>query len=132
MVDPLREIFPNLGVYQVSSPPSEKYNCIAWAAGDATQWWWPEEGPGIFWPAEIPKEETISAFVAVFAHLGYSQCPNADNENGFERIALYATQTVLPFTPPGNFPGGAGPASWVEPRTSSTRCIISKARNMAR
>jgi hypothetical protein len=79
-----------LGVYHLTSPPSEKYNCIAWAAGDATQWWWPDEGPGIFWPDGIPKEETTAAFVAVFASLGYADCPNVDYEMGFEKVALFA------------------------------------------
>lgn len=35
--------FPGLqaeGFAETSSPTTD-YNCIAWAAGDQTQWWWP-------------------------------------------------------------------------------------------
>ena len=41
----LESSFPNLKAdgYQVTSPQSLEYNCIAWAAGDNTQWWWPDD-----------------------------------------------------------------------------------------
>jgi len=95
MVDPFREVFPNLGDYQITSPWADRYNCIAWAAGDATQWWWPEEGKGIFWPAGVQCEETLAAFSAVFAWLGFSPCANADFEDGFEKVALFGDSNGL-------------------------------------
>jgi hypothetical protein len=30
-------------VWSVTSPADTLTNCIAWAAGDTTQWWWPRE-----------------------------------------------------------------------------------------
>jgi len=96
MVDALQQVFPNLGDHQITSPRSEKYNCIAWVAGDATQWWWPEEGKGIFWPVGIPREETLEVFSAVFARLGYSPCAHAEFEEGFERIALFTDVDGFP------------------------------------
>jgi hypothetical protein len=106
MVDSLKDLFPNLEKYQITSPPSEKYNCIAWAAGHATQWWWPEEGPDIYWPAEIPQEETLPAFSALFAHLGYLPCGNSDNDEGFERIALFADDNGFPTHAARQLPNG--------------------------
>jgi hypothetical protein len=106
MVDPLSQIFPNLKTYRVTSPSSEKYNCIAWAAGDAMRWWWPEEGEGIHWPAGIPWEETLSAFSALFAGLGYSPCLHADFEDGFEKIALFADADGYPTHAARQLPGG--------------------------
>jgi hypothetical protein len=74
--------------YRLSSPPSLVYNCIAWAAGVTDAWWWPI--PGRFWPAGSPREETLAAFLAVFATLGYSPCDKSELEPGLEKVALYA------------------------------------------
>jgi hypothetical protein len=96
MVEPLREVFPALGLYRITSPRSEKHNCIAWTAGDVTRWWWPEHEPGIYWPPELEREETLSTLVAAFALLGYESCADTDGDGGFERIALYADATGCP------------------------------------
>jgi hypothetical protein len=44
------------------------------------------------WPATVPREETVSAFVAAFQSLGF--IPGADEtlEPGFEKVALYAME----------------------------------------
>ena len=44
MVKHIEDLFPKLRgkAYQVTSPRNEAYNCIAWAAGDTTDWWWPD------------------------------------------------------------------------------------------
>jgi len=51
-------------------------------------WWWP--APGRYWPAAAPREETLAAFLAAFATLGYAPCASADPEPGVVKIALYA------------------------------------------
>ena len=40
----IEQYFPNLAAtgYAVTSPPAAAYNCIAWAAGVADSWWWPD------------------------------------------------------------------------------------------
>jgi hypothetical protein len=93
MVSSLETIFPGLAKapYQVTSPPSKRYNCIAWAAGDTAKWWWP--GPNAedeYWPPEIERLETLDLFQQVFASLGYESCASAEPETGFEKIALFA------------------------------------------
>ena len=48
--DLLVEAFPNLASegFETVGQASELYNCIAYAAGDTTKWWWPD---GInYWP----------------------------------------------------------------------------------
>jgi hypothetical protein len=37
----LEALFPRLRgtAYRITSPASEVYNCIAWAAGDTEHWW---------------------------------------------------------------------------------------------
>ncbi len=77
MVDPILEsIFPGLRgqVYSVTSPIDPKYNCIAWAAGDTKNWWWPSAAGKEFWPGSVARERTIEAFRDTFATLGYADC----------------------------------------------------------
>lgn len=78
------------------SPPDNNYNCIAWAAEDVSEWWWPV-GDVIgsrgtpkpaYWPAGVPREKTIPAFIQAFETLGYTQCDNAQLETGFVKVAL--------------------------------------------
>ena len=83
-------IFPNLQNYRICSDPTINYNCIAWAAGDTEKWWWPDIQNLKYWPPNIPRNETIDAFIKAFEKLGYSVCDNSDFQNGFEKIAIYA------------------------------------------
>jgi hypothetical protein len=77
--------------YAITSPRDVQYNCIAWAAEDIHNWWWPigMRPGGIFWPPGVPEEETVEAFVQAFATIGYEEADSADFEEGVEKIALY-------------------------------------------
>jgi hypothetical protein len=95
MVGRLEQAFPGLRgtVYQVTSPEDDKYNCIAWAAGDTMDWWWPDEADhpdSAYWPPGVPREETVEAFRATFATLGYVICTDDQLETGYEKVALFA------------------------------------------
>ena len=73
MVTPLEELFPGLigSGYEVTSPWDGDYNCIAFAAGDMLNWWWPSWDIGKeYWPPNVPRERTLDAFVAAFAFVG--------------------------------------------------------------
>jgi hypothetical protein len=97
MVEPIEALFPGLAKspFRVTSPAARDYNCIAWAAGDTTRWWWPDPGnPATFWPAGSALEETLDAFVAAFATRGYSLCAGEEHEPGFEKVALFASAAV--------------------------------------
>ena len=85
--------FPQLvqGNHFETSPVDGNYNCIAWAASDPSNWWWPSEDG--YWPDFAPREETIEAFIAAFQGLGYIACESGDLELGFEKIALYAIRS---------------------------------------
>ena len=92
-----REIrFPQLSqeVYRVTSPPTDTYNCMAWAAGDATRSWWP--AANYYWPEYAPLEETLASFQAVFEGMGYFQCESDALETGYEKIALYVDDDGVP------------------------------------
>ena len=88
----LLDDFPDLDAegYSPTSPATEDYNCIAWAAGRQDDWWWPDPGFVSFWPDKAPRAETLDAFYATFAMLGYEQCVDARPERGFEKVAFYA------------------------------------------
>jgi hypothetical protein len=99
--DSLEVPFPGLSgtEYRVTSQPDRKYNCIAWAAGDSRRWWWPDPPPddeGYFWPLGVSNEETVAAFVAVFATLGYEPCSAEASEPDWEKIVLYASADDIP------------------------------------
>ncbi len=101
MVGLLESLFPGLcnSTFQVTSPRSRRYNCIAWAAGDTSDWWWLTWDPlddVPFWPVRIPRVETIPAFVAVFMSLGYVACDGETPEPGQEKVALFADVNNIP------------------------------------
>jgi hypothetical protein len=91
----LEEWFPDLTMwgYRLTSDIDFEYNCIAWAAGDDTQQWWPEHG---YWPPDVRRELTVDAFVDAFATRGYEPCEGDDYEPGYERIAIYVSDAGRP------------------------------------
>ncbi len=92
MTGPIELLFPGLiaNGFQVTSPKADNYNCIAWAAGDSTNWWWPDDPDNTFWPPGIPRVETLDAFRAAFETLGYAVCADEQFEPGHEKIAMFA------------------------------------------
>jgi hypothetical protein len=86
--------FPNLRTegWQRTSEP-DTYNCIAFAAGDTSRYWWPNlflpNPSDDFWPEGVPNALTIEAFVQAFATRGYIICADANLESGFEKVAIY-------------------------------------------
>lgn len=99
MVEQMRALFPRLGTnaFRVTSQRDPGYNCIAWAAGATNHWWWPLDDPAeAYWPDGLPRVRTLEAFRAVFATLGYVDCPSDTWEPGFEKVALFADAAGLP------------------------------------
>jgi hypothetical protein len=92
----LEAAFPRLAAagYTITSPRTADYNCIAFAAGDTNAWWWPLDPDAVrssqYWPADCADDESLDAFRAAFATLGYHPCPDAALEPGFEKVALFA------------------------------------------
>lgn len=87
----LEEQFPALRPtgYAVTSLATRRYNCIAWAAGDDGQWWWPDRGGVGFWPPGVPREVTLAAFEQAFATRGYSLCETSELETGRDKVAIF-------------------------------------------
>lgn len=77
--------------YKETSKPDKGYNCTAWAACDNARLWWPTEDPSdAYWPPNAPREETVDAFVAAYAGVGFEECPGPELESGYEKVAVFA------------------------------------------
>ena len=87
-----KQAFPDLETegFQETSPGAKKYNCIAWAAGQHNQWWWPYDHPKYYWPEGVSRVVSLDAFLQAFASLGYQPCATGELEAGFEKVAIYA------------------------------------------
>ena len=84
----------------LTSPKNNGHNCIAWAAGDDTRWWWPVPLRGInYWPRGVAREETLEAFIAAFATRGFAPCSDGSPQNGIEQVALFAKRVGTALVP---------------------------------
>ena len=88
----LAEAFPRLSKegYEIVGESSNRYNCIAYAAGDADKWW--DFRGGRYWPDYATRSDSIKSLIEVFAGLGFQQCQDSSLENGYEKVALYEEQ----------------------------------------
>lgn len=91
--------FPGLkqGEYTVTSHKDPVYNCIAYAAGDDSQWWEFVEPSellkplelGVFWPEGASRGRSLDALKSCFETIDYKVCDGSGLEDGYEKIALY-------------------------------------------
>jgi hypothetical protein len=96
--DAIERLFPALrrAGFEITSSRDQRYNCIAWAAGDVTRWWWPAESPFAYWPPGAAHEETVAGFIQAFAILGYEPAHSGDFEPQFEKVAIFASSDGIP------------------------------------
>ena len=73
------------GRYRITSAPDDDYNCIAYAAGERTEWWSHESG--YKWP--VNRSPLAGSLVAVFESIGYVVCASDALEPGYEKVALF-------------------------------------------
>lgn len=108
MVTHLEKLFPGLQgtAYRISSPRDDHYNCIAWAAGDTSNWWWPGDPVDSIWPPSVPHEVTMAAFRHLFSLLGYVECTGEELEVDVDKIALFADATGTPTHAARQLPNG--------------------------
>ena len=84
--------FPNLRNegFIVIDPPSDLYNCIAYAAEDRSRWW--DHTPRRYWPSYATRSKRIESLQEVFNGLGFQECEDDSVEPGYQKIALYEDQ----------------------------------------
>ena len=78
--------------YAITSPPSEHYNCIAWAVGEAHRWWSPLAEDGEYWPFPYEPEATAEVVQVGLATAGFEVCADGGPTPGAEKIALFADE----------------------------------------
>src|SRR5579884_3026286 len=71
------------------SPATKDYNCIAFALGITNQRWQPEPESGDYWPPDVPQEDTLEAWLALFEKYKFIRCNDGNYESGFEKIVIY-------------------------------------------
>jgi len=81
--------YSRLQPFQLTSPPTPQYNCIAWAFGDTAKRYWPKT-KGFFWPNGIRNEEDLQSFQELFGLLGYGGNENEELESGYTKVALFS------------------------------------------
>jgi hypothetical protein len=83
--------------YTIRSPRDPKYNCIAFAAGDLTQFWDDLGLPpgvrvkGYYWPDGAPNAGTVDGWVKVFEIHGYTETADSSLESEYEKVAIYGS-----------------------------------------
>jgi hypothetical protein len=106
-------LFPSLTreLYRIVSWPKwmiwwrlKRYNCIAYAAGDNTRWWWPDPYYLYYWPDGVTREQSVPAFIEMFCSLKsrYNEFDEKLDEPNFEKVAIYFDRIG---TPPHTFAG---------------------------
>ena len=108
MPDDFEKPFPTLrsASYQVTSERDVSYNCIAWAAGNITHWWWPSDSPFSYWPQQVPREETLQSFIQAFQRLDYKSCEDRRLEVGFQKVAIFVDSSNTPTHMARQLPNG--------------------------
>ena len=86
----LAEAFPGLSgeSFGIVAPTSNRYNCIAYAAGDVSRWW-DIVDEVCYWPDYASQSDSMESLIEVFSGLGYRECPDSSLASGFEKVALF-------------------------------------------
>jgi hypothetical protein len=83
--------FPRLakGDYNLTSPKDKTYNCVAWAVGDKTHFWYDLKIKGYYWPPGARSADTLDGWKDVFEIHNYSDSNSDDYDPELEKIAIY-------------------------------------------
>ena len=79
--------FPNSQAepFEITSRETGDYNCIGWAVGDSTKFYWPGPSEFFFWPNEIPRNESLETFQLFFNSLVTKSVPTASWKRAFKK-----------------------------------------------
>ena len=75
--------------HQVTSDPTDAYNCVAWLQRDFHHRW----DPDFHWPADLPCPEgspDLDSYCELFRRWGFVPCDDGSLEQGFLKIAIYS------------------------------------------
>ena len=94
----LESLFPRLAgtEYEITSPRTIEYNCVAWAADNCSKWWWPDPFGQYFWPSGVPREISVESFVWAFRREGYEPCGSLELEPEYDKVAILVSGSGQP------------------------------------
>ena len=78
--------------YEITSPATFEYNCIAWVIGESDRLWNSFATFAEYWPSHLPRDDGIDTFTLLFEDLGFERCDNDAIEDGYTKLALYGEQ----------------------------------------
>lgn len=89
--------FPGLASdndFDVTSPKTPDYNCIAWASNYNDRWMQPPNGvpylDGVtYWPDGATSGLDFNCLIEAFSVIGYEICSSWEHEEGYQKVALY-------------------------------------------
>jgi hypothetical protein len=82
--------------YTITSPRDPKYNCVAFAVGDLTRFWYDVKLAGYYWPPGVRSADTLEGWLQVFAEHGYVETDDVGLNPEFEKIAIYVSADGCP------------------------------------
>jgi hypothetical protein len=77
--------------YVLTSPKDPRYNCVAFAVGDLSQFWYDVNVNGYYWPPGARSADTIEGWTDVFEIHGYRETSDRSLDPDCEKIAIYAS-----------------------------------------
>ena len=79
-----------IGSYEITSPTTDAYNCIAWALGETHRRWDPLGFLPDHWPEGLPRNDQLETIEAALRLEGFERCDDGSLADGVEKIALFA------------------------------------------
>jgi hypothetical protein len=69
------------------------YNCFAFAIGDKSRFWWPDD-PRSYWPQDKAPATVDEISRVLREYFGYGDCLTGEFEDGVEKIAIFSKNGV--------------------------------------
>ncbi|TAE72750.1 MAG: hypothetical protein EAZ85_08915 [Bacteroidetes bacterium] len=73
--------------FEITSPETPEYNCLAWAMHDTQRWWDTEDDD--FW-IDTNKDNLLQTLIEMCQKLGFQICDNSQLKQNYEKIALFS------------------------------------------
>lgn len=78
-----------IGSYEITSPTTDDYTCIAWALGETHRRWDPLGFLPDHWPEGLPRNDQLETIEAALRIEGFERCDDGSLVEGVEKIALF-------------------------------------------
>jgi len=84
--------------FEILSPETDEYNCIAWAMQLDDRWVDTVVIPGHWWPNGVAKSVSPEALVQAFEAVGFTIAEDGCIEEDFDKVVLYKDETTERWT----------------------------------